>query len=148
MKSTKVAAKLAASKPVQKTRKSGIPEMTAPATAAVTVTAIPVQQAPIAQPQPKIVTPTPAVAKKNVTVIDVKADVGYGNAIFVRGQGAGLSWEKGVPLECVDSSTWRWSGEAKDSLTFKLLINDQVWATGNDLTVAPGEKLEVTPAFA
>jgi len=82
------------------------------------------------------------------TVIDVKLDVGFGNALFLRGQGAGLTWERGVPLACIDGKTWRWSQKVKDPVTFKVLINDKVWAAGNDLIVAPGQKLELAPAFA
>ena len=93
---------------------------------------------------------TPAVmsAPGAVTTIDVKLDVGFGNAVFLRGQGAGLTWERGVPLICVDGKTWRWSGTAKDPITFKPLINDRIWSAGNDLTVKPGQKLEVKPSFA
>jgi hypothetical protein len=82
-----------------------------------------------------------------VTTIDVKHDVGFGNALFLRGQGGGLTWDHGVPLVCVDGKTWRWSGKVKDPLTFKLLINDKIWSAGNDLTVKPGQKLEVKPIF-
>jgi hypothetical protein len=83
-----------------------------------------------------------------LTIIDVKRDVGFGNAVFLRGQGAGLTWERGLPLDCVDAQTWRWCGMAKDPITFKLLINDKVWSAGNDLRIAPGQKIEVAPEFA
>ena len=53
---------------------------------------------------------TTAVAG-DVTTIEVKLDVGFGNAVFLRGQGGGLTWEHGVPLSCVDGKTWRWSGK-------------------------------------
>ena len=66
----------------------------------------------------------------------------------MRGQGNGLTWERGLPLICVDSQTWRWSGLAKDPITFKLLINDKIWSSGSDLMVKPGQKLEVAPEFA
>jgi len=82
------------------------------------------------------------------TVIDVKLDVGFGNALFLRGQGAGLTWDRGIPLACIDGATWRWSQKLKDPVTFKVLINDKVWATGADLIVAPGQKIELAPAFA
>jgi len=91
---------------------------------------------------------TATAAPEAVTTIDVKLDVGFGNAVFLRGHGGGLTWERGVPLFCVDGKTWRWSGKVKDPLTFKLLINDQIWSAGNDLTVKPGQKLEVKPVFA
>jgi hypothetical protein len=83
-----------------------------------------------------------------LTTIDVKIDVGFGNAVFLRGQGSGLTWEHGVPLACVDGSTWRWSQTTASPITFKVLINDQVWSAGNDLVVTPGQKLEVAPSFA
>jgi hypothetical protein len=79
--------------------------------------------------------------------IKAKIDVGFGNNLFVRGQGAGLSWERGVPLTCVDGQTWQWSAKADDRLTFKLLLNDQVWAKGEDLVATPGQKIEVVPMF-
>jgi len=82
-----------------------------------------------------------------LTTIEVKRDVGFGNAVFLRGQGGGLTWERGLPLVCVDAQTWRWSGMAKDPITFKLLINDKVWSAGNDLRIAPGQRMEVAPEF-
>lgn len=120
-------------------------ETSAPITSAVS--AAPKQAAPAA---PKPATSSTAAAAPSsgaVTVIDVKTDVGFGNTLFLRGQGGGLNWEHGIPLVNVDSKTWRWSGKVKDPLTFKLLINDQIWSAGNDLTVKPGQKLEVQPSF-
>ena len=80
-------------------------------------------------------------------MIKAKIDVGFGNHLFVRGQGAGLSWERGVPLTCVDGQTWQWSGKADDRLTFKLLLNDSVWAKGEDMVARPGQNVEVVPMF-
>lgn len=92
--------------------------------------------------------PASASTSGDITTIDVKMDVGFGNAVFLRGQGGGLTWERGIPLNCVDGKTWRWSGKVKDPLTFKLLINDKIWSAGSDLTVKPGQKIEVKPSFA
>jgi hypothetical protein len=86
-------------------------------------------------------------AAKPVT-IEAKVDVGFGNAVYLRGEGSGLSWSQGIPLICVNGSTWKWSGEVKDPLKFKLLLNDTVWAQGEDIVVTPGEKVEVTPYFS
>ena len=83
---------------------------------------------------------------KTIT-IEAKIDVGYGNTLYMRGEGEGLSWNQGVPLSCVDSATWTWSGEAHETLKFKLLLNDSVWAHGEDIVATPGEKVEVTPEF-
>jgi len=79
--------------------------------------------------------------------IEAQIDVGFGNTLYLRGDGHGLSWNQGVPLTCVDASTWKWSGEAEDELKFKLLLNDAIWSKGEDLVVAPGEKVQVAPAF-
>jgi len=119
--------------------------------------------APISTPSaPKIVAapvppPAPASpkaassAKKTseaLTTIEVKLDVGFGNALFLRGQGSGLTWERGVPLACVDGGTWRWTQKLADPVTFKVLLNDQVWSAGGDIVAAPGQKVEISPCFA
>jgi len=96
---------------------------------------------------------TPAVsqragpARASSTTIEAKIDVGFGNRLFLRGQGEGLSWDHGIPLECVDSQTWRLIVPAKDKLQFKLLINDNVWAKGEDVVVPPGKRVKLVPAF-
>ena len=92
-------------------------------------------------------TPAPTVTASAPITIEAKIDVGFGNNLFVRGQGAGLSWDRGTPLECVDSKTWRLIVPAKDKLQFKLLLNDTVWAQGEDVVAAPGKKVQVVPAF-
>ncbi len=89
---------------------------------------------------------THGATSKSVT-IEAKIDVGFGNTLYLRGEGQGLSWNQGIPLTCVDSSTWKWSGEAADKLKFKLLLNDSVWSKGEDLIAAPGDRLEISPSF-
>ncbi|HEY9174498.1 MAG TPA: hypothetical protein VI136_19615, partial [Verrucomicrobiae bacterium] len=81
------------------------------------------------------------------TVIEAKIDVGFGNQLFLRGQGAGLSWERGEPLQCVDGQTWRWSAPTTDPLRFKLLLNDRIWAQGEDITADPGKCVGIAPRF-
>jgi hypothetical protein len=104
-----------------------------------------VASAPItAKPAPA----APKSAAEALTIIEVKIDVGFGNAVFLRGQGSGLTWEQGVPLVCVDGGTWRWTQKVADPVTFKVLLNDQVWSSGDDLVVAPGQKVEISPSFA
>jgi hypothetical protein len=36
----------------------------------------------------------------------------------------------------------------KDPIKFKVLINDKIWSAGNDLVIAPGQKIELAPQFA
>jgi hypothetical protein len=151
MKLYKSAAK-AALKPNEKvtvtTKTPGAPAPTAPV-AASAVTRPAVAASALTRPAATaLAVAKPAGTSAALTTIDVKRDVGFGNAVFMRGQGAGLTWERGLPLVCVDAQTWRWSGMAKDPITFKLLINDKIWSAGNDLTIAPGQKIEVAPEFA
>lgn len=82
--------------------------------------------------------------------VSVKAcvDVGFGNALYIRGEGAGLSWDRGIPMACAGADCWTWSTDRADGkVVFKLLLNDEAWAKGEDLTLRPGERLEVSPSF-
>ena len=108
----------------------------------------PVAQATLVVAKQEAQPAKPAGSARPVTVIEAKIDVGFGNNLFVRGQGAGLSWERGTPLTCVGPDTWRWTAEATDRLKFKLLLNDRVWANGEDVVVPPGKQVEVKPAFS
>ena len=103
----------------------------------------PSQAAPI-----KVSAPKARLKKESLTTVQAKIDVGFGNVLFIRGQGDGLSWNKGTPLECEDASTWVWSTkEAKGKVEFKLLINDEIWASGENVAVNPGETIETVPSF-
>jgi hypothetical protein len=104
--------------------------------------------APAAPMAAKTAPPAQKSTAEALTIIEVKIDVGFGNAVFLRGQGFGLTWERGVPLVCVDGGTWRWTQKVADPVTFKVLLNDQVWSSGDDLVVVPGQKVEVSPSFA
>jgi hypothetical protein len=79
--------------------------------------------------------------------IEAKIDVGFGNTLFLRGEGVGLSWTKGVPLTCLDGTTWKWTGDVSEQVKFKFLLNDQVWSQGEDIVATPGQKVEIAPAF-
>jgi len=55
------------------------------------------------------------------------AYIGIGNRLFIRGDGPGLSWEKGVPLQFVSIGKWRWeTNDATGPVAFKLYKNDDV----------------------
>ena len=87
-------------------------------------------------------------AKPVVTVITAAIDVGFGNTLYIRGDGAGLSWDAGVPLECVKGD--RWSivlPETAKPIACKFLINDLTWSVGPDYVVEPGKKATIAPAF-
>lgn len=132
---------------------AGVAKAPAAPLAPVVASPAPVKAAPViaAAPTPAPAKPAPvksAVVTADAPVtIEAKIDVGYGNNLFVRGQGGGLSWDRGLPLQNVDSKTWRLIVPAKDKVQFKFLLNDAVWCKGEDLVAAPGKKVEVTPAF-
>lgn len=140
-----------ASKPVKKsnTAKPVVARTVSKPVVPVIAAAKPVTAAPVpavAAPE-RTVTAAPS-AKPVVTSVAAKIDVGFGNSLFIRGQGDGLSWDKGTPLQCVDASTWIWSTTgARGSVVFKLLINDETWSQGEDLVVQAGQKAEVQPVF-
>jgi hypothetical protein len=93
----------------------------------------------------------PAVVTKpkgsRVTLV-AKIDIGFGNKLFVRGSGDGLSWDAGTSLDCTGSDTWTLVLPAVSSpIAFKFLVNDLTWSLGEDYTAAPGDTVTVTPAF-
>lgn len=88
-----------------------------------------------------------AKTDSRVTTIIAKTDIGWGNTLFLRGDGGGLSWQAGVPMDPLDGC-WRWSGLATGrGIHFKVLVNDQHWCHGEDSHVAAGETIHVEPEF-
>lgn len=94
---------------------------------------------------------TNKVAKKGAskTTVIANVDVGFGNSLFIRGEGAGLSWDKGTQLENVSPYEWVFSSTtAKNGITFKFLVNDEAWADGENLTVPAGGTSVSSPVFS
>lgn len=121
--------------------KKSAPKQAAPAKAAQRPAAV--QKKPAAKPSAS------APRKpKQPTTISVQANIGFGNQLFIRGEGPGLSWDRGVPMECQGADQWHWSvNGASRPFAFKLLINDQLWSHGENEAARPGEKIVVQPAF-
>ncbi len=102
------------------------------------------------EPAKKAVTPkAKTTAKKALkTSIIARVDVGFGNQLYVRGTGADLSWEKGLQLENVSAYEWTFATtKAKSDVTFKFLINDELWAEGDNIIVAEGATSISSPVF-
>jgi hypothetical protein len=101
---------------------------------------------------PKIKTPAAAPSivtkpKGSKVAITAKIDIGFGNILFVRGDGAGLSWTSGKPLGFSDGAwTIALSGVDKP-FEFKFLINDLAWSADPNYSAAPGDTVTVTPVF-
>ncbi len=82
------------------------------------------------------------------TTIVSNLDVGYGNALFIRGSGAGLTWEQGQALECFGPDQWVWQADNDiEPFEFKLLINDEIWSQGENFTATPGDRITCNPQF-
>jgi hypothetical protein len=87
-------------------------------------------------------------ASKAITRIIARVDVRFGNTLYVRGEGGGLSWSQGTPLNNLSSDEWIWeTSEADSGIVFKFLVNDEIWANGDDQTVAAGGTSISTPSF-
>jgi len=123
-----------------KAAKTTAPAKKAPAKIVKKVAAAPVKRT--AAPAVK------AAAKVSPTVITALIDIGFGNTLYLRGEGPGLSWDVGVPMDCVSDDKWSLSlpGTGKP-VTYKFLINDLSWSAGPDFVAASGSKSSLTPSF-
>ena len=90
-----------------------------------------------------------AKPKKADAVITVNALIGIGNKPFLRGDGAGLSPEKGVQMDYIEIGKWRYVLPDFDGqIHFKILKNDSVPPSGeSEFTISRGEKLDLNLAF-
>jgi len=90
-----------------------------------------------------------ALTEDGSTRLLVTAYIGIGNKLFVRGNGAGLSWDKGVPLQFVSIGKWRWeTDEAHLPIAVRLYKNDQVECTSvGMITLEPGRQREIVATF-
>ncbi len=89
-----------------------------------------------------------AAAKLPATVITATIDVGYGNTLYLRGDGPGLSWNKGVALTCTADTVWTLTiAGATRPIICKFLLNDTTWSRGEDYTVPAGAVTELVPSF-
>lgn len=83
-----------------------------------------------------------------VTFITAQIDIGFGNHLFIRGSGPGLSWDRGVAMDCAGAGLWTASVKrASAPVTFKVLVNDLSWSTGEDFVAAPGQSVTISPSF-
>ena len=82
------------------------------------------------------------------TRLTVVSYVGIGNKLYLRGQGPGLSWDKGVPLQFVSIGRWRWeTAEATAPVACKVYLNDKTEAPGDAINLAPGTEQEINASF-
>jgi hypothetical protein len=82
------------------------------------------------------------------TTITATIDIGFGNALYLRGEGAGLSWDHGLLMNCVANDCWSLElSESARPLIYKFLVNDLTWSAGEDYTARAGENVTLVPTF-
>lgn len=111
--------------------------------------------APKKQKNPQVVQPAASIEAKiaepqtlAITTLLASVDIGFGNLLYVRGEGAGLSWEQGLPM--VNLAPDRWQvvlGGVTSPIVFKYLLNDLQWSIGEDFVAAPGSTTVGAPVF-
>ena len=143
----------------QPAKKTATKKTTASKTTATSVKKAPAKKATVKKTAVEKVVAKRAPAKKAAvkkttakkalnTNIVAYTDVGFGNTLYIRGTGAGLSWEKGVAMKNTSAAEWAFATtKATGTITFKFLINDQIWAEGDDLTIKAGSKSISSPEF-
>jgi len=73
---------------------------------------------------------------------------GIGNKPFIRGEGGGLNWDKGMPMEFLGMGKWQWAApNLQEPVTFRIYKNDEIAAAGEPLCLIPGEEREVDVRF-
>jgi hypothetical protein len=125
---------------------------TTEAPSAKTAKKAPAKAAPASTPAPKPAKkaaekkPVPATA--GLTVVVARVDVGFGNLLYIRGEGPGLSWDRGTPMDCVASDQWTWStAAASRPFAYKVLINDEQWSAGDDFVAETGVENAISPVI-
>lgn len=90
-----------------------------------------------------------SVSADGATRLIVTAYIGIGNRLYIRGDGPGLSAERGLPLQFVSIGKWRWeTAEATAPVRIKLLKNDQQECPMlGEIVLEPGHQAEVTANF-
>jgi hypothetical protein len=102
-----------------------------------------------AQVSPEEAAPAPAVSSDGATRLLVTAYIGIGNRLFIRGDGPGLNWDKGVPLQFVSIGKWRWeTSEAAAPIKFRLYKNDEIECKNlAESVLEPARQHELSAAF-
>jgi hypothetical protein len=111
----------------------------------------PAETAPAPSDEPAAEAPAtiePSVSADGATRLLVTAYIGIGNKLYIRGDGPGLSWDKGVPMKFVSIGKWGWAtDEATGPVACKLYKNDETAALSGEVFLEPGQHVEVTALF-
>lgn len=78
----------------------------------------------------------------------IGAFIGISNKLYIRGEGPGLDWDKGIPMELVGIGKWEWKTyDASSTVNCKVLINDEQWTDTENIEIEPNTTVETTASF-
>lgn len=86
-------------------------------------------------------------AKKMIAKVQAEINIGWGNTLFIRGQGGNLNWDKGIPMVNTQENIWTWETNTQDTIEFKVLLNDEQWSEGDNYILKPSQVIKVKPTF-
>lgn len=90
----------------------------------------------------------PSEKEKSKTRITIKYDAGFPNQLYIRGNGAGLKWDKGTLLKNANTDEWVWETDGPFStFEFKILINDNQYEVGENHQAHYGANILYSPKF-
>jgi hypothetical protein len=87
--------------------------------------------------------------KKSDSAVVASVFIGIGNKPFVRGNGAGLNWDKGIAMEFVEIGKWQWIAPSNldEPVELQLFRNDEDADSTGKYTLEPGQQLDLSPVF-
>lgn len=98
-----------------------------------------------AAPLAELLKPAPV---NKITKLQIHYNCGFGNFLTIRGQGAGLTWDSGTTLKNIRDDLWSFEPVLPfTQIEFKILLNDQVYETGENNLLKTGQNLDHTPRF-
>src|SRR5260370_12785544 len=66
---------------------------------------------------------------ESFTLVSAKIELGKDNALYIRGHGEGLRWDRGQPLASIGGAIWLWAASrARQPIEFHPLLHDPICA--------------------
>lgn len=136
------------SKPRKPRAKKPKPEEVLAAISAEPATAVATEEAAPAGEAGPGSAPEVSASSDGATRLLATAYIGIGNKLYIRGDGPGLTWDSGVPMQFVSIGKWGWSTtDAAGPVRVKLYKNDEVAAPLGEIVLEPGRHTEITATF-
>src|ERR1700720_811102 len=100
---------------------------------------------PLTKASPALAHHTSSSEGHSKTKIIVKYNCGWQNALYLRGIGANLQWDKGTPLKNVRADEWMWETDQPfQTCEFKIVLNDKNYEEGENHRLQCGKTIFFT----